>query len=106
MVTLSNTGAASLTGITITLTGSATFSQSGTTCGTTLAAGSNCTISINFTPAASGTVSGTLSVADNAAGSPQTVSLSGAGAVPLVSLSSSSISFPPTVQGRLALPLP
>jgi len=104
-VTLSNTGAASLAGIAITLTGSATFSESGTTCGTTLAAGSNCTIPVNFTPVAAGTVTGTLSVADNAAGSPQTVALTGAGAVPLATLSATSVTFPATLQGSTSSPL-
>ena len=77
MVTLSNTGTATLTGIAISLSGSGIFAQTATTCGASLAAGGSCTISLAYTPIAAGTVTGTLSIADNASGSPQTVALSG-----------------------------
>jgi len=49
------------------------------TCGSSLAAGANCTISVTFTPGVVGNLSGTLSITDDASGSPQTVSLSGTG---------------------------
>jgi hypothetical protein len=98
-VTLSNPGTATLTGIVITTTGSATFAQTSTTCGTTLAAAATCTISLSFTPTAAGTATGTLSVADNATGSPQTVALTGTGALPLATLSSASIAFSPQYIG-------
>src|SRR5207253_3020646 len=48
-------------------------------CGTTVAAGANCTINVTFTPTATGTRSGALTVTDNATNSPQTASLSGTG---------------------------
>ncbi len=98
-VTLSNPGSATLTGIAVTLTGSTTFAQTATTCGTTLAAAASCTISLSFTPVAAATATGTLSVADNAAGSPQTVALTGTGALPLATLSASSIAFSPQFIG-------
>ena len=50
-----------------------------TTCGSSVAAGSNCSIGVFFDPTAMGTRTGTLSVTDNAAGSPQTVTLTGMG---------------------------
>jgi trimeric autotransporter adhesin len=50
-----------------------------TTCGSTLAAGANCTISVTFDPSTTGSLPGTLYVQDNAANSPQSVSLSGTG---------------------------
>lgn len=78
VVTLTNTGTATLTISSITVTGSTTFTQSNT-CGSTVTMGSNCSITVTFAPIATGTVTGTLSVADNAAGSPQTVGLTGTG---------------------------
>ena len=85
---LKNVGNATLSNLAITLAGSnpSYFAFSGTNnCGTTLTAGSSCTISVNFTPTSALTVySATISVSDNASGSPQTVALSGTGALPPV----------------------
>ena len=93
-VTLSNTGTASLsiTSLTLTGTNASDFTQSNT-CGSSLAAGGNCTISVTFTPSASGSRTASVSVADSASGSPQTVSLSGTGTAALVSLSPTSLPF-------------
>ena len=79
-VTLTNTGNATLTISSYTFTGTnpSNFAQTHT-CGSTLAAGTSCTIRVTFTPSASGTRSATLNVATNAAGSPQTVTLTGFG---------------------------
>jgi hypothetical protein len=101
MVTLSNTGNATLTGIAITIGGGSTSSafSDTTTCATTLTAGSTCSISVSFAPTLFGSYSGTLSVSDNASGSPQTVSLSGTAYAAQVTLSSSSVSFPTTTVG-------
>jgi hypothetical protein len=79
-VTLSNTGTAalSITSLAPTGTNASDFTQSNT-CGSSLAAGANCTIAVMFTPSIAGTEAASLSIADNASGSPQTVSLSGAG---------------------------
>ena len=68
---------ASLNSISIATTGD--FSVSATTCGTSLAAKTKCTISVEFTPTATGVRSGTLKVTDNAVDSPQTSNLSGTG---------------------------
>jgi hypothetical protein len=75
--TLTNKQSVSLTGITISTTGD--FSESTTTCGTSLAAKGNCKISVVFKPTATGTRTGTLSVADSASNSPQTSNLTGTG---------------------------
>ncbi|HEX5410930.1 MAG TPA: choice-of-anchor D domain-containing protein [Terriglobia bacterium] len=75
-VTLSNTGNAALSISSV--RANAPFAQTNN-CGSSLAAGQNCTISVTFTPTTSGTATGTLSVSDNASGSPQTASLSGSG---------------------------
>ncbi|MEO6923450.1 MAG: choice-of-anchor D domain-containing protein, partial [Bryocella sp.] len=79
-VQLSNTGNGPLTitGITIGGTGVADFAQTNT-CGTSVAANTNCLISVTFTPASVASFSATLSIADNGSGSPQTVSLAGTG---------------------------
>ena len=70
-------------------------------CGTSIAAGANCTINVTFTPTAGGTRIGTLSVTDNAAGSPQLVPLSGIGLgpAPSVSVSPASLNFPGQLLG-------
>ena len=79
-VTLSNTGnaALSITGLALTGTNASDFAQTNT-CGSSVAAGANCTIAVMFTPSVTGTEAASLSIADNSSGSPQTVSLSGAG---------------------------
>ena len=82
-VTLSNTGSATLTGITPSITGTnPTDFAIGTgtnACGASLAASASCFVYVTFTPAAAASFSATLSVADNASGSPQTTSLTGTG---------------------------
>lgn len=73
-VTNSGTGTASLTGV----TAGGDFAQTDT-CGTTLAAGANCTVSVTFSPTAVGTRTGTLTLTGNQSNSPTTVALSGTG---------------------------
>src|SRR5439155_6165936 len=65
------------------------------TCGTSVAAGANCTISVTFTPTATGIRTGAVTITDNIAGSPQTISLTGtrAAPAPIVSLSATNLSF-------------
>jgi hypothetical protein len=100
VVTLSNPGNSTLTitSIGITGTNSGDFAQSGT-CGTSLAAGTSCTINVTFTPSVPGTRQASISVVDNAAGSPQTVALTGLGTAPSVTFSSSSLVFTSTAVG-------
>ena len=76
-VTLRNNLPTTLTGISISTVGP--FSVSGSTCTTTLASKTSCTISVTFSPTTIGPASGTLGVTDSANNSPQTVSLSGTG---------------------------
>jgi hypothetical protein len=95
-VTLNNTGnsALSITSIALAGTNPGDFAQTNN-CGSSVAAGANCTISVTFTAAASGTRTAALALTDNATGSPQSVSLSGtAGSTGAVaSLSPSSLTF-------------
>ncbi len=93
-LTLSNTGstALSITSVALTGTNASDFAQT-KTCGSSVAAGSNCTISVTFKPSASGSRTASVSITDNASGSPQTASLSGTGTAALVSLSPTSLAF-------------
>ncbi len=75
--TLTNSQTVALTSIAIGTTGN--FAVSATTCTTSLAAKSKCTISVTFTPTATGTRKGTLSASDSASNSPQTSNLTGTG---------------------------
>jgi hypothetical protein len=98
-INLTNTGQANLTisGITLTGTNSASYAQTNN-CPATLAAGFSCNIAVTFSPIATGSgLTANVSVADNATGSPQTVPLTGtgkAGALPVVTLSPTSLAFP------------
>jgi len=79
-VTLTNTGSAALTIASVAVTGTnASAFAFPNSCGTSLAAGANCTITGNFTPAGAGAMTAKLVITDNASGSPQTVNLSGVG---------------------------
>jgi len=95
-VTLCNMGSAALniTGITT----SGDFAQTNT-CGSSLPGGKSCTINITFTPTSTGSRSGVITIADNAADSPQHLTPSGIGINPIVSLSSTSLTFPSTPIG-------
>jgi hypothetical protein len=75
-VAISNTGTADAKVASIAVTGD--FAQTNT-CGTSITAGSTCTINVTFKPAASGVGEGTLTVTSDATGGPVTVPLSGAG---------------------------
>jgi len=79
-VTLSNTGNAVLNLFATYFTGNdpPDFAQTNT-CGSTVAAGANCTFSVTFTPTASGTRTASLSLYDNIPGDVQSVSLTGTG---------------------------
>ncbi|HEV2247091.1 MAG TPA: choice-of-anchor D domain-containing protein, partial [Terriglobia bacterium] len=90
-VTLTNN---SSTALSITsVAASSNFAETNT-CGTSLAAGANCTISVTFTPATFGPLTGTVTIPDNAAGgSPQTVTLKGNGFSGAVGLSPTNLAF-------------
>jgi hypothetical protein len=83
---LNNTGNAALTLSSLALTGTnaGDFAQTNN-CGSSIAAGANCTISVTFTPTASGTRTAAVTLTDNATGSPRTVCLTGTGTAPVAS---------------------
>jgi sugar lactone lactonase YvrE len=100
-VTLTNAGTASITRGVIATT--ANFTHPSTTCGSTIAAKSSCTISVTFAPAASiaasGTVTGTLTV-----GTIGSVSLSGTVVVPTAAISPPSYAFASQQSGTTSAP--
>jgi hypothetical protein len=92
-ITLSNSGniALAITSIAV----SANFAESDN-CNGSVAANGSCTINVTFTPTVTGPLTGTLTITDNSnevLGSMQTVNLSGTGTAPVVSLSTSSLTF-------------
>ena len=105
MLTLTNTGAASLMITNVSIAGD--FAQTDN-CGTSLSAGGNCTINVSFKPTASGSRTGTLSIADNTSSSPQNVALVGTGTsapAPVASWSPSTLTFSSTTVGATSSPL-
>src|SRR4029077_5414526 len=80
-VTLFNNSASLLSNIAVSFTGSnaTDFKQGTSTCGTTLAANTTCTITVIFTPSTTSSETATLSITDSDSSSPQTVSLTGTG---------------------------
>jgi sugar lactone lactonase YvrE len=91
IVTISNTGGGPVQLGTISIAG-AGFADT-TNCGAVLAQGANCTVSVTFTPTAPSTYAGMLTIPDNAAGGPHSVALSGTSALPVISLSQTSIDY-------------
>jgi hypothetical protein len=90
--TVENTGNADLDMSSASVSGDFAISSDGCS-GTTVSPGGTCTINVTFTPTQTGGLSGTLTISDNAADSPQQVSLSGTGTQPVLSLSTSSLTF-------------
>jgi len=95
VITLKNSGTAtlSLTSATVTGTAASSFVKSANTCGSSLAVGASCTVSVEFKPAATGALSAAISIADNVTGTPQTVALTGTGTKRAITLSPTSIAF-------------
>ncbi|MCU1658598.1 MAG: hypothetical protein JWO57_3254 [Pseudonocardiales bacterium] len=80
-VTLSNTGNATLSISSITVSGAqpSDFALGATTCGVTLAAAASCTTAVSFTPGATGARSAAFAVTDSSPGSPHIAALTGTG---------------------------
>lgn len=93
-VTNSGTNAAPVSAVST----SGDFSQTNT-CGTSIPAGSSCTVNVTFTPTAVGSRTGNLAI--TASGILNSVQLSGTGVAPgpILNPSQSSLSFPSTIVG-------
>jgi hypothetical protein len=85
-IVFTNPGANTLGGLILAL-GGANASEfalsSGTTCGTSLAGNSSCSVAVTFTPASLGARNAALAISYAGIGSPQTVNLGGVGVSPL-----------------------
>ena len=94
VVTLTNGGSAaiSISSIWFSGTNPADFQIFSKTCGTSLAAASNCTVNIVFAPSATGLRTATLNFTDTASNSPQKVAVSGTGTAG-ASVSPAALSF-------------
>jgi hypothetical protein len=107
-LTLSNTGGASFTGLTVVVT--APFSRAtggaGGTCGTTLLAGANCTIGVVFSPTTAGATTGTVTITGNATvtGSPVSLSGTGTAVVRSATVSPTSLAFGSWATGSTSTP--
>jgi hypothetical protein len=97
-VTANNSGSPGIS-YTSSLTGPFTIASNA--CGTSVAANSSCNLTLTFTPTQSGAATGTLTFSD--APGTQSVTLSGTGlAAPTDGLSTTTLSFPGTIEGQLS----
>ena len=103
-VTVTNAGysATNISSISVTGANASDFSETNT-CGSSLAAGANCSISVTFTPAAMGARTAAVTIADDAPGSPQTIALAGNGSG-IVGVSPSTVTFSSQYVGTTGLP--
>jgi hypothetical protein len=107
IVTITNNGTAKLTmgGASLSGSGAAAFSFTGTSgggcvaAGATLAVGASCSFNVSFSPATAGSFAASLSISDNAPSSPQVVQLSGSGIAPSLSIAPTSASFGTATMG-------
>ncbi len=103
-VTVTNKAGVVVTFYSLTIIGATAsdFTQSATTCGTTLKVKASCTVSIAFAPGAVGASSAALAITDSASNSPQSVSLTGTGvqAATTTTLTSSSN---PSIYGQAVI---
>jgi hypothetical protein len=107
VITLTNTGNATLsvTSIKIATSNTGDFSQTNT-CPSSLAASASCTISVTFTPTKTGNRSSTVKFTDNATGSPQSVPISGTGVAPVATLSPANLNFTGVLVGTTSTAAP
>jgi hypothetical protein len=109
-INVTNSGNATLHITSVTLGGNNTGDFSMTNgCTGAYAANTGCTITVTFTPLAAGLRSATISLSDDAANSPQVIPVSGMATAapptrPVVSLSTTSVSFGSITQGTAGTP--
>jgi FG-GAP-like repeat/Abnormal spindle-like microcephaly-assoc'd, ASPM-SPD-2-Hydin len=103
-VTVTNAGysATNISSISVTGPNASDFSETNT-CGSSLAAGANCSVSVTFTPAVMGVRTAAVAIVDDAPGSPQTIALTGNGSG-IVGVSPSTVTFSGQYVGTTGLP--
>jgi hypothetical protein len=112
LVTLKNTGAASMTVSAVGFTGAnaGDFVRGINTCtGVTLAPGDSCTVdNVRFVPQADGSRTASLTFTDDAPGATHSVALTGTGfgapatTAPVIAISPASLAFPDTTEGTVS----
>jgi hypothetical protein len=100
-VTLTNTGSTTLSISSKSISGPFQLS-SGTTCGTSVAPGGNCTLSVVFQPTVIGSKGGLVSISDSASSKKQVIELNGSGTV--ISIAPTQLTFPPQKVGTQSAP--
>jgi len=100
IVTLTNTGTATLNLSNVATTGDFAVQPNG--CGTEVLAGNNCPITVGFTPTAKNSRTGILQLTDNAADNPQRVTLTGTGMS--IALSPTALNFGLVPVGQTSAP--
>jgi phospholipase C len=100
-ITVNNWGNTAMTIGTLNTTGNYKVTSGGT-CGSSLAAGSSCTIDVAFSPKAAGVQTGVLTVNDSGPNSPQTVNLTGVGTAINLPVHYPGLSFSQTFLGSTA----
>ena len=91
-VTNSTSAAVPIGSIAVTGTNASSFVFANS-CGTSLAAGANCTVHGHFAPVSTGALKAAVTITYTGTGSPQSIALSGTGLKPPVTLSAASLSF-------------
>jgi hypothetical protein len=100
IVTLTNTGNATLNLSNVATTGDFAVQSNG--CGTQVLAGNNCPITVGFTPTAKNSRTGILQLTDNAPNNPQRVTLTGTGMS--IALSPTALNFGLEPVGQTSAP--
>jgi Glycosyl hydrolases family 39 len=105
-VTVQNSAstAISISSIALTSTDPGDFNILSKTCGTSLGAGTSCTITLAFKPTAIGTRVALLTITDGAINSPQTVALSGTGDPSTAQAASITVDFGSRSGTQIAIP--
>ncbi len=102
-LTATNSGGVAATLATPVLAGD--YQLTGSTCGTSLAAGASCTLQVAFAPTVTGDRPGSVSLGGQFSGTPATATLDGAGVTPgRLTLSPSSLTFTALVVGSTSSP--
>ena len=90
---VSNPGTAPLTNVSVTLVSGQLFHIGDNSCGTTLPAGSDCSVSLTFSPSAAGQQSDSVQIVYGSPANTQLVGLTGYGTMPSASVAPSSLNF-------------
>jgi hypothetical protein len=101
-INIYNTGTSSITISAITIP-PRDYTQTNN-CSAILAPATLCSLTLTFAPSAAGVRNGAVTITDNSPGSPHTIQLTGSGAVPVVTLSPTSLTFATQSVGTTSTP--